>query len=469
MNIIDTIQVIIYLIVTLIIGYRSGRYVKTINEFSVGGKTLPTAALVATIFATWAGGDDLIGTGEVYTVGIIFLAINLAQIINLAVQAYFIAPKILRDFSDKVSIGEIMGELYGNVGRIVTGIATIGMAIGSIAAQVSSLGYVGSLIPGVSYLGGIIAGSAIVILYSAYGGVRSVVSTDILQFGILIVAIPIMANFALYNVGGLEVLLTQVPDYHLSFFSSRENWWCHVALFCICAFNYFTPTLTQRILMAKDAKQAGHSLVIAGGLFIPFFVALTLIALCAVVTYPNCEPNMVFLTVLKNSLPAGIQGLAVIGVLAVIMSTADSHINVATVSIIRDIIVILFPSINSKKQLILARIGTVLFGISAVFIASSLNRVVEFWVYCADFWMPVVTAPMLLYIFNIKTNTKQYVFSAIIGAITVIVAQKSGVKELGMASPLIGMIITMFTMLTIYKVSKIRSSHQVHENCLGEL
>ena len=76
-----------------------------------------------------------------------------------------------------------MGELYGNVGRIVTGIATIGMAIGSIAAQVSSLGYVGSLIPGVSYLGGIIAGSAIVILYSAYGGVRSVVSTDILQFG----------------------------------------------------------------------------------------------------------------------------------------------------------------------------------------------------------------------------------------------------------------------------------------------
>ena len=49
MSIIDTIQVVIYLIITLIIGYRSGRYVKTMQEFSVGGKTLPTAALVATI------------------------------------------------------------------------------------------------------------------------------------------------------------------------------------------------------------------------------------------------------------------------------------------------------------------------------------------------------------------------------------------------------------------------------------
>ena len=189
MGTIDIALVVMYLIVTLWIGYRSGRHVKTMEDYSVASKTLPTAALVATIFATWAGGDDLVGTGEVYRLGIIFLIINLAQIINVALQAYVVAPKILKNFSDKVSIGEIMGELYGKVGRIMTGIATIGISLGRIAMQISCFGYLCALIPGITHTEGIVIGSIIVILYSAYGGIRSVVYTDILQFGILIVAV----------------------------------------------------------------------------------------------------------------------------------------------------------------------------------------------------------------------------------------------------------------------------------------
>ena len=455
MSTIDIALVVMYLIVTLWIGYRSGRHVKTMEDYSVASKTLPTAALVATIFATWAGGDDLVGTGEVYRAGIIFLIINLAQIINVSLQAYVVAPKILKNFSDKVSIGEIMGELYGKIGRIMTGIATIGVSLGRIAMQISCFSYLCALIPGISHTEGIVMGSVIVILYSAYGGIRSVVYTDILQFGILIVAIPVMANVALYNIGGIEALVSQVPDFYFSLSPFRTDFLTYFGIFCVCAFPHMGATLIQRTLMAKDAKQANHSLVIVGGLFIPFYVAVALIALCAVITYPGCEPNTIFFTVLDKSLPPIMKGFAVIGVLAVIMSSADSHINVASISVTRDIALILFPNMSNKSQLILARICTVILGTGAIILATSMHRVIDFWVYCAKFWMPMITAPMILYLLNIRTNIKQYVFSAVLGVLATAINKSFGLKELSTCSPIIGMLTTMSIFCIKFRIRRL--------------
>lgn len=451
---IDIALIILYLIATIVIGYRSGRSVKTMEDFSVSDKNFPTTALVATVFATWVGGDDLVGEGErIYTVGIIFLVVLLSQIISLVLHAYFIAPKILKDFSDKISIGEIMGELYGDIGRILTGIATIAVSIGYIAAQISCIGYVCSFIPGVTHFWGTVIGSFVVIMYSAYGGIKAIVSTDILQFGIAIIAVPVVANIALYNTGGLEVLIQKLPDYYLSVSPSRSDFWYNFGMILVCAVPYFNPTLTQRILMAKDARQASQSLVIVGGLFVPFYVATAVIALCAIIDIPGTDPNMVFLNMLDKSLPSIVKGFAAVGFLAVVMSTADSHINVASISITRDIAAVMFPMINSKTQLNIARIFTILLGISSIFIATKFYSMIDFFVYFSNFWMPIVAAPMALYMFGIKTNTRQYVTGCIVGFIAIILVRSLEIEELTVTSSLTGMLFTCLTMLGLYKFS----------------
>ena len=59
---IDLVIVVLYLVVTLAVGIWAGRNVKSMKDFSVSSKIFPTSVLVSTIFATWMGGDDLIGS-----------------------------------------------------------------------------------------------------------------------------------------------------------------------------------------------------------------------------------------------------------------------------------------------------------------------------------------------------------------------------------------------------------------------
>ena len=122
----DSAIVILYLVITLAVGIFAGRNVKSMKDFSVSAKIFPTSVLVSTIFATWMGADCLIGVGErVYSVGLVFFMVTLGLSLSFFFQAYVFAPKIIRGFSNKISIGEIMGDLYGKPGQVISGIANV--------------------------------------------------------------------------------------------------------------------------------------------------------------------------------------------------------------------------------------------------------------------------------------------------------------------------------------------------------
>ncbi|MDR2780995.1 MAG: sodium:solute symporter family protein [Holosporaceae bacterium] len=453
---IDAVIICVYVIVTLIVGYFAGRHVKTMRDFSVSDKAFPTTVLVATIFATWMGGDDLIGVSErIFTVGIIFIIVQWAQFISLAIHAYVIAPKIVADFSDKISVGEIMGALYGNIGQVASGIASVLFSVGYVAVQTSSIGYVCNLFFGISHTYGSLIGSFIIILYSTFGGIRAVVFTDVLQFFVLIIGIPLMASVALNSVGGFEGLISHLPASHISIDTSSRTFWVNVVFFIVCAFPFFNPVLIQRILMAKSAKQASNSLIIAGSLYMPFYAVIAIIALCAVVIFPDTDPNNAFLSILNHSLPPIVKGIAVSGVLAVIMSTADSFLNVSVVSTVRDIAAVLVhKKFNDRQELIFSRFATIAYGIASIFISTWFYSMIDFWLYFSNFWAPTVIAPMILYMFNIKTSIKIYITSVIIGLCSIVVYRNIIPEDFNMISQLFGMSITLICMLVAHKRSQ---------------
>ena len=456
----DIAIIVLYLAALIIVGYKSGRNVKTMRDFSSVNGSLSTTVLIPTIFITIVGGEDFIGTGEVYSIGITFFLINLAQIIGLIGHAYFFAPKILKDFPDKISVGEIMKELYGEPGQIITGVVTLIVSVGHISAQLYCLGYVCSLIPGVSFIGGIWIGSIIMILYSSYGGIKSVISTDLLQFGLLLVALPIITSICLSQIGGIEQIFVKVPSHYFKAFPENEHFWSYIGLFLMSAFPRFSPIIAQRILMAKDTKQIQISLLSVGGLYIPLYTVLTIIAFCAIIIYPNYKLNAVFLNILDNLIPPVAKGLAVVGVLSVIMSTADSHINVAGVSFIKDLLLSVFPKMKEKTQLWATHAATIFLVGYSIIIASGEHRVIDFWVYRASLWAALVTAPLVLYIIGIKTTIQQYLISIIMGASSIILFKSFKIETLNILSPLIGMAVTAFFMICMNKFLQIRRKTQ---------
>ena len=450
---IDIVIVILYLIFALAVGIFAGRNVKTMKDFSVSSKIFPTSVLVSTIFATWIGADDLIGVSErVYSVGLSFFVIVLGLSLSFLFQAYVVAPKIIRGFPNKISIGEIMGDLYGKSGQVTSGIANVLFSVGFIAMQAKAIGCVCNSFLGISELAGIIVGSFTIITYSSFGGIRSVVLTDVLQFGILIIGIPLMASVALEKVGGLEYLMSNLPPQHTELISYKGSFWLFFAYFTYCVFPYFSPMLIQRVLMSKDEKQATQSFIISAILYVPFYAMVSLIALCATLIFPDVNPNNAFFNVLNYSLPTIVKGISISGVLAIIMSTADSLLNAASVAATRDVFAVLWPhKLDDKSELTLSRVVTIIFGLVSVFVATRFSSMIDFGLFFSNFWTPAVVAPMFLCLFNLKTDIKTYLIGVAVGFIFIVIFRCSVPEGYTIVSQMLGALVTFLTMFVLGK------------------
>lgn len=450
---IDLVIVVLYLIGTLAVGIFAGRNIKNMKDFSISSKIFPTSVLISTIFATWIGADDLIGVSErVYSVGLSFFVIVLGLSLSFLFQAYVVAPKIIRGFSNKISIGEIMGDLYGKPGQVTSGIANVLFSIGFIAMQVKAIGCVCNLFFDIPDFYGVVIGSFIIITYSSFGGIRSVVFTDVLQFGILVIGIPLIASVALEKVGGLEYLMNNLPPQYTELTSYKGSFWLFIAYFIYCVFPYFSPMLIQRILMARDEKQATQSFVISAILYVPFYAVVSIIALSATLIFPDIEPNNAFLNVLDHSLPTIVKGISISGVLAIVMSTADSLLNVASIAVTRDIFAVLYPAkINDRLELMLSRVVTIVLGFVSIFVATRFSSMIDFGLFFSNFWTPAVVAPMFLYLFNFKTDIKAYLISVSIGFIFIVIFRYSVPEDYTIVSQMLGALVTFLSMFMLGK------------------
>jgi len=170
-----------FLLVNLGIGLYFGRRVKTLRDYAVGSGGFSTFLLATTIAATWASGIDFPnylhrafygGFSEIiYAVASIFTLLFVGQ---LAIR--------MGEFKGSLSVAEALGKIYGKNIRIVSGLVSIvvctilvggGFFLGSKILAV--LFDVNGIFP-LLIVAGIVTG------YSVFGGIRSVVCTDLFQF-----------------------------------------------------------------------------------------------------------------------------------------------------------------------------------------------------------------------------------------------------------------------------------------------
>ncbi len=187
----DIIIIAVFLLLNLFVGLRYGQKITNIKDYALGNNQFSTAQLIATIVATTASSSAffLIMSG-VYTQGTVFLL----AIMGTGVS-YFIISSLssrMKGFLGKNSIAEALGDLYGNKVRVITAIAgTIGTA-GFVAVQLKACGSVFSSFLHLPHNNIIIIIAAITIIYAAFGGIRAVILTDILQFITFGAIIPII-------------------------------------------------------------------------------------------------------------------------------------------------------------------------------------------------------------------------------------------------------------------------------------
>lgn len=414
---IDIIIVCAYLLLLPIIAILKKRSSNNFNSFSKITKKLKgnKLILIATIFASSIGGGTTFGITEkafseniAHTYGLI-LAIPIDIII-----AIFVLPKLIKHYGSE-TVGDIMYTYYGNVGRYIGGGSSILVSTGLLAAQISVSGRIFEYILQIDYLVGVVLSYSIVVIYTTIGGLQSILFTNLLQFFAIIIAIPIISFFGLYQIG-IENFINILPMQKVSFANNPDL--LHTTISATLGFMVINllPTFIQRALINKNTQTTRAAIYIKSIIYFIFLIFITLNGLVAFIKYPEIKASLALPYLIDHIIPAGIQGIVVVGLLAAVMSTADSDLNILSITIVKDFFNPIFSIINQKKMLILVRLTNIIVGSFAIILALSFNRVVDLVIFIAGFWGPVVLIPLLFGLYEITISKIGFIVVSICGA-----------------------------------------------------
>ncbi len=414
-----------YLLFTMYVGLRSGKNVKTLRQFAISDRKFSTPFLVGTIFATVIGATSILSRSErIFTAGMIFIILSFTRPISTYLVGHFIAPRSER-FMGLLSIGHIMGALYGKKAQLITGIAAGLDAISTVACQVTAIGFLFNYFLGISFELGVFIGYAIIIGYTAFGGMKSVVTTDFLQFLFVLVILPAVFIGMITYIGdihsggylmSLERVFQAVPQNLLKPFNNSGDVTMCISLFILWVIAAPEPSFAQRLLIAKSTSQARKSMLISAVLILFLNLLIGAVALMAHGIIPEANPNTMFIELIDKVLPIGVRGVAVAGLLAAVMSTADSDLNVVSTTMINDIILpFKKENFSEKTAILLARISTVLIGMFSILMALKLKNIFAIVMYAYLFLWPIALPPLLAGFFYREGSSKTFLISSCSG------------------------------------------------------
>ncbi|MBS0288919.1 MAG: sodium:solute symporter family protein [Proteobacteria bacterium] len=414
---VDYIVIAAYFALILFVGIWVSNSVKDVNDFSTGSRGYSAAFIFATLSASFIGGGFTMGLAEkVFTIGVVYVVALWGFSVKEILVATLITPR-LTPFKEAMSVGDIMGQLYGKKSKILTGVASGLVCAGIAGAQFAAFGHVLNVLTGIDSTYGIVVGTIIVVTYAALGGMKSVVANDVIHFCVLIVALPLVLIFGLNYAGGCDKIMHSVSIDHLSLFGS-------LSLVTVLGLflNFFfgetlVPPYVQRLLIGKNFKETARGTFWSGMLSIPFFLLVGVIGLIALTINPQLDPNLALPYVITTVMPTGLKGLAIAGMMAVVMSSADSFLNAAAISISHDVMKPLAKkgAFSGDVELRWSRIVTVLVGgIGAIF-AITTKSALDILLTAYNFWTPFILVPLVAGIFGVRACASAFWLGCLAG------------------------------------------------------
>ncbi|WP_032138781.1 sodium:solute symporter family protein [Rickettsia tamurae] len=413
---IDNVIVFIYLISILLIGiYYRAKHSSFKNYANVESKAKNSKLLlIATIFASSVGGATTFGIMEKAFLGHEYYAYALILTIPIDILiAIYIVPLIAKHYGAE-SIGDIMSTYYGNIGRFIGGVSSVIVSVGFLAAQISVSGYIFQYILEINYVNGVILSYSIVLIYTTIGGLQSIVFTNLLQFLAMIIAIPTITFISLNKVNFVDFIGSLSST---NFDQSNLLSYTIAAALSFSVMNLY-PTFIQRALINKNPTQTTKAIYAKSAIYFFFLICITLNGLIAYKLYPNQPSNLVLPYLINQIIPTLIQGIVMSGLLAAVMSTADSDLNVTSIALVKDIINPILKVKNQQKLLLIARIINVIIGSFAIIVALKFSNVIDLVVFFTGFWGPVILVPLITTLFGIRTSKTAMALSSLGGAAT---------------------------------------------------
>ncbi len=415
-----------FLVVNIIFGLWSSRGVTTMGEYAVGDRDFSTGTIVATLVATWVSGSMFFNwLIETYSSGLYAIMAMTGDIMCLLIVGLFFAPR-LGEFLGKFSIAEAMGSMYGEKVRMITAFSGFIGTAGYIAVQLKVAGLLFDYcfdLPSGNVLGIIISGT-IITAYASFGGIKSVTFTDVIQFFTFGTIIPIITFAVLGTIDGTDALINTIATHHLFdieqvFNTNNPKSVAYFFIFLFCIIPSFNPALFQRVAMAKNVVQVKKTFVIAAFTCLFLSGMMIWLGVLLISSQPDLAPHDIVKHLVSDYSIVGLKGLILAGVMAMVMSTADSYINSASILVVHDFCSPI--NMKPKTRMYLVRFASAFIGLASIVLAMREGGLLKLVIATSMLYMPIVTVPFIMSLIGFRSSGKSVLIGMVGGLVGVVI------------------------------------------------
>ncbi|GAB1515890.1 sodium:solute symporter family protein [Actinophytocola sp. KF-1] len=471
-NAVDYVLLAIYFALVLGIGYMARRHVSSSIDFFLSGRSLPAWVTGLAFISANLGAIEVMGmsangaqygmpTAHYFWIG----AVPAMLFLGVVMMPFYYGSKVR-------SVPEFMLRRFGKPAHLVNGISFAVAQVLIAGANLFLLASVVNLLLGWPIWVSVIVAAAIVLSYTALGGLSAAIYNEVLQFVVIVAALLPLTIVGLYKVGGWQGLVDKVsggpggpeqldswPGNQLTGFT--DNFLSVLGLVFglgfVLSFGYWTTNFVevQRAMAARSMSAARRTPIIGAfpKMLIPFIVIIPgMVAGVAVTELQGDNKaalmagddapsgatfNQALLLLMRDLLPNGMLGIAIAGLLASFMAGMAANLSSFNTVFTYDI----WQTYLRKDRpdgyyltvgRVVTAIATVL-AIGTAFIASTYANLMDYLQQLFSFFNAPLFATFILGMFwRRMTPTAGWtgLVAGTLSAITVFVLTESGVWNL---------------------------------------
>lgn len=350
------------------------------------------------------GGCSIGAVGKTYEWGVLMLIVSTGWYLHFIFSGLVVAPKFRE--AELYTVAGYFGHRFGEKPRFVVLILSLLFSVFVIAAQMAAFGIVlSTLLPrfadNVTVIKmAVIIGGAMVIIYSAAGGLLAVIYTDIIQFSVLFLGFAFtLTQCAPDLIANWDSITQKVPDTFMMADGGKGFAFMITTFLAFLLGETFAPGYATRYCIGKDVRETKKG--IAGvGFFLAFTfpVILFFIALYGKLHFPDIEPQQALPMVIKSLNNPVVSGVLIAALLSAVMSSADSALNSSTAIFVKDLFEhqLGWEDKGDGKILKLARICTVVLGVVSTTIAVIWTDIIDLLLFTYHVWAPAIILPVVI-------------------------------------------------------------------------
>ena len=372
--------VIAYLLGVTALGVYFRRGSQDAKDYFLGGRTAPWWALAFSIVATETSTLTIIGTPAIsYGGNMTFLQLVFGYLIGRVAIVLLLLPGYFR--GEFFTAYALIEKRFGARTRAVA--ATTFLVTRAIAegVRVAAIALVVSVVLGTSEKLAVMVVIALTIIYTLEGGMKAVIWTDVAQFLLYLAGSGVTLWLLLHRVPGGWAEVTQVATaaghklqvLDFSFhWATKYTFWSGVigGAFLTMASHGTDQTIVQRLLAARNQRDAGRALVASGVIVIVQFTVFLLIGVLLFVfaqhtplLAPGERLDRILPTYLVREMPVGLAGLLLASIIAVAMSNASGSLNSLAASSILDFSRLRGRAADTAQFVKISRLMTLFWGL----------------------------------------------------------------------------------------------------------